>query len=516
MNKQQFVALLKLGLIQSNPQITNRLRDKGKHGDALVKSLLLQNTILPLFIVILYGGIFMAQNLYQYPGQFNGLFLVLVGISLSQGISLIYNTFFDNNDFDHYKTLPIPLDLVIMSKSFITVFTIIVYLFPCFLAFANYSIHAGTNLIVGIFLAIFLWVFLICFIFMVSLLLLFGLSLLPAFKHRLKQVAKVMMIITSVLVILAIFLNSYTSQNLEAQPLFFIRPLLIVLAQPFSVQGLSCIGGIILLIAILFRLTRIKIYPLLSQNEVNSIAKSTKRAVRQKDNAKTILWRYQLRLIGESTLLFQVFSTTLFLPLVFGFSFMQMIADLKVGNEYYGLFLLLGVLLASLLVTPNSLPAILVSLERQNFGFLATTPQDLKAYLLLKFCFILIIQEVASLVVLLFIAIFGKFTIIGSILFVLGGALYTIPATAHYLLKDYKKPFFEWSDYIQLINRGQSNAMMLLIMFVKLIVTISAVVITAVSVELLGAFWANLIMSIIVSMGILSFGGWQILKWREI
>ena len=44
MNKQQFVALLKLGLIQSNPQITNRLRDKGKHGDALVKSLLLPKT----------------------------------------------------------------------------------------------------------------------------------------------------------------------------------------------------------------------------------------------------------------------------------------------------------------------------------------------------------------------------------------------------------------------------------------------------------------------------------------
>ena len=28
MNKQQFVALLKLGLIQSNPQMTNRLRSK--------------------------------------------------------------------------------------------------------------------------------------------------------------------------------------------------------------------------------------------------------------------------------------------------------------------------------------------------------------------------------------------------------------------------------------------------------------------------------------------------------
>ncbi|MEQ3458551.1 hypothetical protein [Enterococcus cecorum] len=131
MNKQQFVALLKLGLIQSNPQMTNRLRSKGKYGDDLIKGLLLQNLIFPIFIVILYGGIFMVQNLYQYPGQFNGLFLVLVGISLSQGISLIYNTFFDNNDFDHYKTLPIPLNLVIWSKSFITVFTIIIYLFPC-------------------------------------------------------------------------------------------------------------------------------------------------------------------------------------------------------------------------------------------------------------------------------------------------------------------------------------------------------------------------------------------------
>ena len=68
---------------------------------------------------------------------------------------------------------------------------------------------------------------------------------------------------------------------------------------------------------------------------------------------------------------------------------MQVIAELKAGTEYYGIFLLVGVLLASLIVTPNSLPAILVSLERQNFHFLATTPQDIKKYLRLKFQFYL-------------------------------------------------------------------------------------------------------------------------------
>src|SRR5699024_3105751 len=89
-------------------------------------------------------------------------------ISLSQGISLIYNTFFDNNDFDHYKTLPIPLNLVILSKSFITVFTIIIYLFPCLAAFINYSLHSGTNPVLAIILSIFLWIVLIVFIFLRS------------------------------------------------------------------------------------------------------------------------------------------------------------------------------------------------------------------------------------------------------------------------------------------------------------------------------------------------------------
>ena len=127
---------------------------------------------------------------------------------------------------------------------------------------------------------------------------------------------------------------------------------------------------------------------------------------------------------------------------------MQVIAELKAGTEYYGIFLLVGVLLASLMVTPNSLPAILVSLERQNFHFLATTPQDIKKYLRLKFQFILIIQGALTLLILLGIALVGKFTLLSATVFVLGGVLYTIPATANYLLKDYRQPFFEWSDYI--------------------------------------------------------------------
>ncbi|MEQ3467439.1 hypothetical protein ABM135_07630 [Enterococcus cecorum] len=516
MNKQQFMALLKLGLIQSNPQMTNRLRSKGKNGDDLIKGLLLQNLIFPIFIVILYGGIFMAQNLYQYPGQFNGLFLVLVGISLSQGISLIYNTFFDNNDFDHYKTLPIPLNLVIWSKSFITVFTIIIYLFPCLAAFINYSLHSGTSPVLAIILSIFLWIVLIVFIFLLSLLLLFGLSLIPAFKHRLKQVAKVMMILTSVLVVIAILMNSYTAQNLEAAPVFFIRPLLFALSQPFAISGVSSLLGLVMVVALMVILTRSKIYPLLSQNEVNVVTKATKKAVGQKDNAHSILWRYQWRLIGESTLLFQIFSATILLPLFFGFSFMQIIAELKAGTEYYGIFLLVGVLLASLIVTPNSLPAILVSLERQNFHFLATTPQDIKKYLRLKFQFILIIQGALTLLILFGIALVGKFTLFSAIVFVLGGVLYTIPATANYLLKDYRQPFFEWSDYIQLINRGRSNAKMVLIMFAKWIATIIAVVVAVVLVAFFGAFWPNMLLSLLVVGGILAMYIWQILKWQKI
>ena len=172
--------------------------------------------------------------------------------------------------------------------------------------------------------------------------------------------------------------------------------------------------------------------------------------------------------------------------------------------------------MASLIVTPNSLPAILVSLERQNFHFLATTPQDIKKYLRLKFQFILIIQGALTLLILLGIALVGKFTLLSATVFVLGGVLYTIPATANYLLKDYRQPFFEWSDYIQLINRGRSNARMVLIMFAKWIVTIIAVVVAVVLVALFGAFWPNMLLSLLVVGGILAMYIWQILKWQKI
>ena len=48
-----------------------------------------------------------------------------------------------------------------------------------------------------------------------------------------------------------------------------------------------------MVIALMVILTRSKIYPLLSQNEVNVVTKATKKAVGQKDNAHSILWRYR-------------------------------------------------------------------------------------------------------------------------------------------------------------------------------------------------------------------------------
>ena len=134
----------------------------------------------------------------------------------------------------------------------------------------------------------------------------------------------------------------------------------------------------------------------------------------------------------------------------------------------------------------------------------------------MKFQFILIIQGALTLLILLGIALVGKFTLLSATVFVLGGVLYTIPATANYLLKDYRQPFFEWSDYIQLINRGRSNAKMVLIMFAKWIATIIAVVVAVVLVALFGAFWPNMLLSLLVVGGILAMYIWQILKWQKI
>lgn len=516
MNKQQLIALLKLGLIQSNPQLTTRLRIKGKYGSELVKSLLIQNLILPFIFILLYGGIFIFQNLYQYAGQFNGLFLVLVGVSLVQGISLIYNTFFDSNDFDHYKTLPISIHLVILSKAFVTVFSIIVYIIPCFIAFLNYSLNAGTNIFLSVILSLFLWLFLIIFIFTLSLLVIFGLSLLPIFKQRLKQIAKAMMIITSVFVLGAIFYNSYMGTNIETKPFFFIRPMLNILAQPFTTSGILSFIGIITILFVLLLLTKLKIYPLLIQNDIQTVAKSTKRNIGKKDNGTKILWRYQLRLIGESTLLFQIFSSTLLLPMILSFSLINLGQMIQSMNHFYGLFFLMGVLIASLVVTPNSLPAILVSIERQNFIFMTTTPLKLKSYLNLKLRFILTIQLSVNFILFVAICLLGKLPWLVSLLFIFGGVLYTIPACISQLIKDYRNPFFVWSDYTQLISKGQSNAKMAVLLLLKWIVMIIVAAVVVLAVHFLQPFWPNLMVSIVTLSFLLAYNISQYLKWRHI
>lgn len=516
MNKRQFLALLKLGLIQSNPQITQRLRAKGKYGPALIKSLVLQNTLFPLLLVVVYGGIFLSQDLYRYPGQFNGLFLVLIGISLSQGITLIYNTFFDNNDFDHYKTLPLSIDMVIFSKSFITIFTIIVYLLPCFIAFLNYGLNAGTNIVLTLLLSLLFWLFLIILLFSLALLLLFGLSLVPAFKQKLKQIAKTMMVITSLLILLAIMLNTYQTASLSAKPYFFIQPFLNVLKQPFSKLSLLSLGIILAVIVILVLLTRIKIYPLLTQNDLNQATKQTKKALTNSTNAKHIFIRYQMRLIGESSLLFQIFSMTFIMPIVLSFSMVNLIALFNNLDRYFGLFLLLGVLITSLVVTPNSLPAILVSLERQNFPFLFTTPLSKKMYLNLKLTFILAVQLVANALLLLFICFIAKLNLLSALCFLIGGLWFTIPSCMHYLFKDYRFPFFEWSDYLQLVTRGQSNGKLFFMMLLKWIVAIVLVVVITLASSIFGTFWPNLLASIAVVVFLSGYSLAKIQQWRTI
>ena len=57
---------------------------------------------------------------------------------------------------------------------------------------------------------------------------------------------------------------------------------------------------------------------------------------------------------------------------------------------------------------------------------------------------------------------------------------------------------------------------MVLIMFAKWIATIIAVVVAVVLVALFGAFWPNMLLSLLVVGGILAMYIWQILKWQKI
>ena len=185
-------------------------------------------------------------------------------------------------------------------------------------------------------------------------------------------------------------------------------------------------------------------------------------------NLKKFVWRYNIRLLSEGSVIMQAIFMSAFLPYIVIFSMgMGMIQGGMSLTSYLGpRFLLPMMALAVLIATLNSggsnLTAIGISLERENFDYLKVLPFDLKQYIRLKFWQLFAVQSILPLTLLLITSLVSGMHPVTFLGMVIVWALISLMWSSWGYYRDYKHLVTNWSNVTELMSRDNNMVKTLL------------------------------------------------------
>lgn len=484
MNKRQLRALMAVNLRLLNPQVTDRLRKKGKSGAALTRKLWSQFLLSSIVFLVIYGMAMAAGNLSKMPGMFTFYVAIFILLAFSQSISGIYNLFFAGKDLNSYLPLPFRQKEIFLSKILTVSFNVIPYTLPLLMAFFLLSWQSGTMIPLAIVMAVVVHLLIMALIFMLCSVIVFALTKTKLFHDHQNLVMNALTGITMILVIGGILLmnqgNSSSSESFDRNPIAILMPIFELFNKPTSlISGLTWLG-LIGLILIFTGIVRFLILPKLSEQltAVNTamLSGSHRRQNVKRSGLNANLDAYNRQLLKEPNLLVQVIMNSVMIPVIFMFSF----AFAKVPNglplKWLGVFFVAGLAFSTFTVNPASLVGNLISLDRANLEFVESLPISMKHYLQRKFLLGYLLQLALNILMIVIIAIVIKAGFVMSVSLVLGTILGTYLVSLHYFRRDYRLRVTNWTNVTELFNRGGGNLGMMATMFGALFVGVIIIV----------------------------------------
>ena len=130
MNKTKLWQLVSVSLRYASPQMTDKARKKGYSQKKMNRYLIGQFLLVAVLFLVLYGGMMATVNFSKMPGFFTmylGLFAIL---AIAQGISVIYNIFFESRDLPAYLPLPFTQGEIFTSKILVVMLNVVPYCLP--------------------------------------------------------------------------------------------------------------------------------------------------------------------------------------------------------------------------------------------------------------------------------------------------------------------------------------------------------------------------------------------------
>lgn len=496
MRLHHILELTKANLIYANPQMIEKKRNKeAKTGQrskvAPHMTVLLQSGFLLLVFLLIYGFMFSAIDFSQYPGMFTTLTLLFIVMALLQGFYVVYNLFYESKDLIHYLPLPFKGSEVFLAKLTVLALMMLPYLIPILGLFIMLGQDAGHPFLLSLIASVPLFILLTVVVFFFSVVLVHLITKLAVFRKNKQLVTTVLYSASSFGMIAVIFyLSSMDPSSVEVGQVApdttvipFIHFFYALLLDPSDLTAWLGLGLWIALLAALMLIVFKWVVPgFYREEEIVSVKSSKQSSTSQTSthhlqhlekttgkkktaashqhpvSVNRTLWKYNLGLIQDGTLIMQHISSSILFPIfLLGPMVLNGLYLGELSLNYWALFFFGGFVYAFLTLNAISIVGVIISLDRENFQYMKSLPFSMKNYLKQKFLFAFVIELSLPLVLGLLLIFIAKVPLLLGFLFLSGMVIGIFTLCQYYFARDYRLLDFEWQNLTELFNRGGGN-----------------------------------------------------------
>jgi len=416
----------------------------------------------------------------EMPVYFSFMVAILLVVAFSTSFTAFYNAFYESKDLASYRPYAFKESEIIIAKGLSVLLPALAGIIPILAYFLVLYIRLAPSLWLGLPLMLLSLVLLFVSLALVMIVAVHFLAQTALFRKYQSIFANVMIGIGVLIPLLFVFFVQSTSRGIGNQTkeipllLYPIHLFYKIAVEPFSTEAILGLLAWIILTVFLLYLTKKKVLPhfydvilLNSEEKVIKERRSKERISTTKKGFFRMVLRYNLSLLGQGTGVITVLFTSAFLPYLMMIGLISNLRDYQIVPDihppYWLPLFFIGLFIAVVNNNITSLPAIALSLERENVDFLKSLPFDFARYVKVKFWIIYVVQSFLPVLTLLGLSLYLGLPILSMLYLLVVWTLASVILSCHYYFKDVKNLSTNWSSITDLVNRSNRIVAMVLL-----------------------------------------------------
>ena len=446
-----------------------------------------------LLVLIAFSNIAIHFPFEENPIYFSGMISFLLLLVFSTSLTAFYNVFYESKDLASYRPYAFKESEIIIAKGLSVLLPALAGIIPILAYFLVLYIKLAPSLWLGFPLMLLSLALLFVSLALVMIVAVHFLAQTALFRKYQSIFANVMIGIGVLIPLLFVFFVQSTSRGIGNQTkeipllLYPIHLFYKIAVEPFSTEAILGLLAWIILTVFLLYLTKKKVLPhfydvilLNSEEKVKKERRSKERISTTKKGFFRMVLRYNLSLLGQGTGVITVLFTSAFLPYLMMIGLISNLRDYQIVPDihppYWLPLFFVGMFIAVVNNNITSLPAIALSLERENVDFLKSLPFDFARYVKVKFWIIFAVQSFLPVLILFGLSLYLGLPMLSMIYLLVVWTLASVILSCHHYLKDVKNLSTNWSSITDLVNRSNRIVAIVLLLIYSVILMILVII----------------------------------------